>query len=89
MATPDDLAETVRGVEALGRRTVSAAADVRDLAALTAVAGRAVAELGRLDIVVANAGISTPAPALEMDETFASARVTSTALSPPAGSGTR
>jgi SDR family mycofactocin-dependent oxidoreductase len=67
-ATPDDLAETVRQVEALDRRIVAAEVDVRDLAGLTKVVDDGVAELGRLDIVLANAGISTPAPTLEMDE---------------------
>lgn len=67
-ATAEDLAETVRQVEALDRRIVAAEADVRDLAALTAVVNRGVAELGRLDIVIANAGISTPADSLGMDE---------------------
>jgi SDR family mycofactocin-dependent oxidoreductase len=67
-ATPDDLAETVRQVEALDRRIVAAEVDVRDLAGLTKVVDDGVAQLGRLDIVLANAGISTPAPTLEMDE---------------------
>jgi (+)-trans-carveol dehydrogenase/(-)-trans-carveol dehydrogenase len=57
MATEADLAETVRLVEALDRRVVSRQADVRDLAALTAAVRDGVAELGRLDIVVANAGV--------------------------------
>jgi (+)-trans-carveol dehydrogenase len=68
MSTPDDLAETVKEVEALDRRIIAAQADVRDLARLTEVVNEGVAELGRLDIVLANAGISTPAPTLEMDE---------------------
>jgi SDR family mycofactocin-dependent oxidoreductase len=68
MGTPEDLAETVRQVEALGRRIIATQADVRDLAALTSAVDAGVAELGRLDIVLANAGISTPAPTLEMDE---------------------
>jgi (+)-trans-carveol dehydrogenase len=68
MATPDDLAETVKEVEALDRRIYAVAADIRDLAALTEVVDRGVAELGRLDIVLANAGISTPASTLDMDE---------------------
>src|SRR2546422_4650376 len=57
-ATPEDLAETVRLVEKLGRRIVSAEVDVRDLAALSGVVTRGVDELGgRLDVVVANAGV--------------------------------
>jgi SDR family mycofactocin-dependent oxidoreductase len=68
MATPEDLAETVKEVEALDRRIIASEVDVRDLAALTTAVNEGVAELGRLDIVLANAGISTPAPTLEMDE---------------------
>ncbi|MGO1173230.1 MAG: mycofactocin-coupled SDR family oxidoreductase [Actinomycetaceae bacterium] len=67
-ARAEDLAETVRQVEALDRRIVAREADVRDLAALTAVADEGVAELGRLDIILANAGINTMSPTLEMDE---------------------
>jgi SDR family mycofactocin-dependent oxidoreductase len=67
-ATADDLAETVRQVEALDRRIVAREADVRDLAALTAAVDDGVAQLGRLDIVLANAGISTMSPTIEMDE---------------------
>ncbi|RAY17005.1 SDR family mycofactocin-dependent oxidoreductase [Actinomadura craniellae] len=58
LGTPDDLKETVRLVEAQGRRIVAAEGDVRDRAQLTAVLERGIAELGRLDIVVAQAGIS-------------------------------
>lgn len=58
MSTPDDLAETVAQVEATGRRSVALQVDVRDLGTLTDEVGRAVMELGRLDIVVANAGIA-------------------------------
>jgi SDR family mycofactocin-dependent oxidoreductase len=58
-ATAEDLAETVRQVEALDRRIVARRADVRESAALDAVLDEAAAELGpRLDVVVANAGIS-------------------------------
>jgi len=67
-ATAEDMAETVRQVEALDRRIVAAEADVRDMQALTEVVDRGVADLGRLDIVLANAGISTPAETLEMSE---------------------
>jgi SDR family mycofactocin-dependent oxidoreductase len=61
-ATPEDLAETVRQVEKLDRRAISGIVDVRDLDKLRAVVDGAVAELGRLDVVVANAGICVPKP---------------------------
>jgi SDR family mycofactocin-dependent oxidoreductase len=59
MATEADLAETVKAVEALDRRIVATVADVRDAAALKAAVDDGVAQLGRLDIVSANAGICT------------------------------
>jgi len=55
----DELDETVRQVEALDRRIVARQADVRDLAALKAAVADGVAELGGVDIIVANAGIFT------------------------------
>jgi SDR family mycofactocin-dependent oxidoreductase len=57
MATPADLAETGQLVEAAGGTVVTAEADVRDLDGLRAVVDDAVAHLGSLDIVLANAGI--------------------------------
>src|SRR5690606_1019349 len=68
-ATQEDLAETVRQVEALDRRIVATKADVRDFDALKAAVDDGVAQLGRLDIVAANAGISTAmAPAEDLSE---------------------
>jgi SDR family mycofactocin-dependent oxidoreductase len=68
-ATTDDLAETVRQVEALGSRVVSRVADVRDYDALSCAISEGVSELGGLDIVCANAGIITkPMPTLLMSE---------------------
>ena len=62
-ATEDDLAETVRLVEKLDRRIVAVKADVRSSAQLDAAAASGLAELGRIDIVCANAGIGSFAPA--------------------------
>jgi SDR family mycofactocin-dependent oxidoreductase len=59
MATPDDLAETVKLVEDTGARMVAHSADVRDRASLKTALKAGVDELGgRLDIAVANAGIA-------------------------------
>jgi len=68
MATPADLAETAQLVEDLDRRILVREADVRDSAQLAEVVRDGVAELGQLDIVVANAGIASVGPALELSE---------------------
>ncbi|MGH3957799.1 mycofactocin-coupled SDR family oxidoreductase [Mycobacterium sp.] len=56
-ATPEDLAETVRAVEAEGRKVLAREADVRDDAALRQLVADGAEQFGRLDIVVANAGV--------------------------------
>jgi 7-alpha-hydroxysteroid dehydrogenase len=58
--TEDQLQEVARQVEDLGRRAVVVAADLADLDAVSALAGRAVAALGRLDVVVNNVGGTMP-----------------------------
>jgi SDR family mycofactocin-dependent oxidoreductase len=58
-STPEDLAETADLVKNLDRRIVTAQVDVRDYEALKAAVGNGVEELGRLDIIVANAGVGT------------------------------
>ena len=58
LATPDDLAATVKLVEDAGARIVARQGDVRDPASLTAALRAGINEFGRLDIVVANAGIA-------------------------------
>jgi SDR family mycofactocin-dependent oxidoreductase len=68
MATPEDLTETVKEVEALDRRIVATQADVRDYGALKAALDDGVAQLGRLDIVSANAGIVSYGLAAELEE---------------------
>ena len=69
LASEADLAQTVKEVEAAGRRIVARRADVRDLDAVRAALDEGVAELGgRLDIVCANAGIiSQPVATWEID----------------------
>lgn len=59
-ATPEDLAETARLVEATGRRIVTAEVDIRDADGLRRVVADGVDRFGRLDVIVANAGISPP-----------------------------
>ena len=58
MATPDDLEETKNFVEKTGQRIVTAQADVRNEAELRSALQAGLSEFGRLDIVVAQAGIA-------------------------------
>lgn len=70
-ATQADLDETVQAVEAAGVRCVAVKADVRDPAAAAGLIDRATGELGRLDFLIANAGLTIEAPIVEMGpETF-------------------
>jgi (+)-trans-carveol dehydrogenase len=66
LASTDDLDETVALVESRGRRAVKGIADVRDLAQVQSVVDAGIAELGKIDIVCANAGIGTWAVSWEM-----------------------
>jgi SDR family mycofactocin-dependent oxidoreductase len=56
-ATPEDLAETVRAVEAEGRKVLARAVDVRDDAAVRQLVADGVEQFGRLDVLIANAGV--------------------------------
>jgi (+)-trans-carveol dehydrogenase len=68
LASEDDLRETVRLVEETGVRIVAEVADVRDGDAVAAVVAKGMSAFGRLDAVVANAGLNnTPAPTWEID----------------------
>jgi len=74
-ATEEDLAETAKLVESLDRRVVTAKADVRSQESVDAAVQSGVAELGRLDIVVANAAIGKMAATKDVtpehyDKTF-------------------
>jgi (+)-trans-carveol dehydrogenase len=68
MSTPDDLAETVKLVEALDRRIVAGPGDVRSQADVDRVVSAGLAEFGHIDVVVANAGIFSYAPFWELTE---------------------
>jgi SDR family mycofactocin-dependent oxidoreductase len=68
LATPEDLEETRRQVEALGRRCLAVRADVRDGEAMRALAAQALEALGRVDILIANAGIESFGRAWELSD---------------------
>lgn len=68
MPTSEDLAETVRLVEATGRKVLAREVDIRDLAAQQQLVADVVEQFGRLDIVVANAGVLSWGRIWEMSE---------------------
>jgi SDR family mycofactocin-dependent oxidoreductase len=68
MSTADDLAETAKLVEEFDRRILARQADVRDFGQLEQVVQEGISEFGHIDVVCANAGIASLAPALDLDE---------------------
>ncbi len=64
-SSPDDLAQTADLVKGLNRRIVTAQVDVRDFDALQSAVDSGVEQLGRLDIIVANAGIGNGGQTLD------------------------
>ena len=68
LGTESDLAETASLVQKQGRRIVATPVDVRDRAGVRAAVDAGVAELGRLDIVLANAGIQSMSAAEDITE---------------------
>jgi SDR family mycofactocin-dependent oxidoreductase len=68
MSTTDELADTVRAVEATGRKVLAREVDIRDLAAQQQVVADGIEQFGRLDILVANAGVLSWGRLFEMSE---------------------
>jgi SDR family mycofactocin-dependent oxidoreductase len=68
LGTAEELAETVRAVEATGRKVLAREVDIRDLAALQLVVADGIEQFGRLDILVANAGVLSWGRIWEMSE---------------------
>jgi SDR family mycofactocin-dependent oxidoreductase len=68
LARPEDLAATKTLVEAEGRRAISLIADVRDAKAVEKAVATAIAELGQIDILVCNAGITDMASSWDLSE---------------------
>lgn len=77
--TPDDLAETVREVEAAERRIIAEVADVRDVETMRAVVDRGVDELGRLDTNVTGVW-NTPMGSGDMQSALGQATATNPRL---------
>ena len=67
-ASPEDLAETCRQIQAFGRRCLSIQGDIRKISDLRAAHDRVAAELGRIDIVVADAAIQRWKNLMEMED---------------------
>ena len=70
MGTADDLRQTTAAVENLGRSIVAREVDVRDLSALRTAVSEGIAELGSVDIVLANAGIGMMSPDIDDARAF-------------------
>lgn len=68
MGTESDLADTVRQVEAVGRRAIAVVADVRSQEQMDAAVTEGLEEFGKIDILIANAGIWTTAPFWKISE---------------------
>ena len=68
LANPQDLADTARAVEQQDRRVVAIEVDVRDGSAMKRAVADGVEQLGRLDIVLTNAGVGSFAPVSDMAE---------------------
>jgi SDR family mycofactocin-dependent oxidoreductase len=68
LGTEDELRDTAKRVEELGRRCLPISVDVRDSAQVDAAVEQTLKELGSLDIVVANAGVVSTGPIDEVSD---------------------
>ncbi len=67
-STEDDLIQTTKEIESANRRIMARQVDVRDLEALESTVVDGISEFGHIDIVIANAGIGSFAPVMEISE---------------------
>jgi (+)-trans-carveol dehydrogenase len=67
-ATADDLAETVRSIESRGRRVVPRIGDLREVDDVKAVDRDGLQQLGRIDVLIANAGVTLDTPWVEPED---------------------
>lgn len=65
---PHDVSQTVRAVESTGRRCLAVEVDVSETGSVERIVATAIAELGRLDIVLANAAVARDVPSAELDD---------------------
>src|SRR6201991_293514 len=89
LATSQDLEDTAKAVEALGRKIVARVADVRDAPGLRRAVAEATNTVGPIDIVVANAGIAAAGGKADPDRGGAIVLISSTqGLKGTGGDGT-
>ena len=69
LASKDDLVHTAKLVEDLGRTCLPVSLDVRDAGEVNAAVEQTAEEFGRLDIVIANAGVVTTGPLVDVTDT--------------------
>lgn len=68
LASPEELDQTVKEVQELGRQVISVVGDVRSQADLDGAVAQGIEQLGKIDILIANAGVWSRTPFWEMSE---------------------
>jgi NAD(P)-dependent dehydrogenase (short-subunit alcohol dehydrogenase family) len=68
LANPDDLDAAVKAVEAMGVKAVGIKCDIRSSAEVGALVDKVLADFGKVDILINNAGVTSLVPVADMDE---------------------